>query len=240
MGKSADIIRKILCKKRIDEQSIPWITYEVSREDVVCFHLSTNPMLAFTSGDRQYFFRECPPKQKREVYINAQIARFFAYINNNDLKKINFVQELPIKISFNQEIINDFYAYIGTRQKDYRFIRKIGVVHQTLHSNGYSIWRENNIVSPALFNQVGLERLSAHLYDIAVYFIWYMRGVMAALDAQTAVFGLKRYYYNAVRTMATETVAKALEIEELITHSQWCRLIINGETRFGVPFYSTR
>ena len=110
MGKSADIIRKILCKKRIDEQSIPWITYEVSREDVVCFHLSTNPMLAFTSGDRQYFFRECPPKQKREVYINAQIARFFAYINNNDLKKINFVQELPIKISFNQEIINDFYA----------------------------------------------------------------------------------------------------------------------------------
>ena len=95
MGKSKDILRKILCRKRMDEQKIHWVTYEISREDVVCFHLSTNPLLAFTSGGRQYFFRECPPKKKREVYIKEQIDRFFTYINNNDLKKINFVQEPP-------------------------------------------------------------------------------------------------------------------------------------------------
>lgn len=234
MGKASDMIRKILCGKRIDESKIRWVTYEVGRQDVVCFHLSTNPLLAFETDGQQYFFRECPPKQPEDAYIKEQIRRFFVFLENNQLEKINFAQEVPIQIDFSESVVADFRVYIEKRQEDDSFIRKLTATYQTLQNNGYSIWSEDPSVWDALFDQIGLEQITKELYDIAVYFMWYMRGAMATLDGQRAVSGKKRYYYNAVRTMATEETARALGAEALITPSQWCRLIIDGQERYGI------
>lgn len=234
MGKATDLLRNLLCRKRINERKLSWVSYKVSRDQVVCFHLSTNPLLAFEADGKQYFFRECPPKQNRKTYIKEHIRRFFSYISNNQLEKINFAQTLPIRIDFEADTVAAFRSYIDVLQAKDDFIQKIGAVYETMQRNGYSIWAEDNTVSDGLFAQAGLEQLSQELYDIAVYFIWYMRGAMATLDTQKAVSGKSRYYYNAVRTVATEQVAKLLGLQELITPSLWCRLRIDGEERFGI------
>lgn len=234
MGKSTDILKKLLCAKKIKEDNICWQTVFISKQDVICFNLSTNPLLGFEKDGQLWFFRECPPKGSPEQYVQTGIARFFAYINNNQVEKLNFAQDLPIEITFDDETVADFLSYISTRKKDPAFLAKLSKAYVTLNKAGYSIWAENNTVPQALFDQIGLTDLREEWVPIARYFLWCMRATMACLDTQKAAKGKRRYYYNALRAFSTEIVAKHLGIESLVTQSTWCRLEIDDDVRFGV------
>lgn len=233
MGKLTEILRRTLSSGKIKEDAIVWQAVSVKKQDVICFNLSTNPLLGFKQEGQLYFFRECPSKQSRKQQIRVGIDRFFAYIHNDQVEKLNFAQELPIQISFDPETVAEFKSYIDEKQSG-AFLKKLSNAYNLLNGVGYSIWAEDNRVPDALFAQLGLTDLKDELVPIATYFLWCMRAVMASFETQIPVKGKSRYYYNGVRAMSTEIVAKLLQAEDLVTRSNWCRLDIEGDVRYGV------
>lgn len=234
MGTLINLLKKTLSSRKINEKMIAWQDTCISKQNVICFNLSTNPLLGFEKEGHLYFFRECPPKQNRNRYVAEGIDRFFNYIHNNQVEKLNFAQKLPIQIAFDNETVTAFQTYIATRKNKASFLKKLSGTYVLLNRAGYSIWAEEPTVPHALFQQVGLIDLPPKLEPIATYFIWYMRAMMACLDTQKTAKGKTRYYYNALRAISTEIVAKHLKAEALVTQSTWCRLDIDGDIRYGV------
>ena len=234
MGKLTDMLKKILCSKKIKEDHICWQTYAVSKENVICFNLSSNPLLGVAHQGQLYFFRECPPKMARTQYVQLGIHRFFAYLDHNQVEKLNFSQELPIEISFDGQTVEAFSAYMENRKEDSAFLLKLSGAYEILNRAGYSIWAEDNELPGTLFEQIGLADLPENLYGIGRYFAWCMRAMMACLDTQKAASGKERYYYNALRSFGTEILAEHLGAGTLVTRSVWCRLDIDGDVRYGV------
>ena len=232
--KAKAFLRNTLCGKRIEESSISWQEIRVSKENVVCFYLSSNPLLFINAEGKRYYFRECPERQDQEQYILKQIDRFFAYIHNNQIEQMGFTQKVPIRIQFEEETVAQFRCYLEKKLADAAFISKIGQIPETLQRSNYSIWNENQVQMEDLLESVGLQELDKSHKEIAVYFVWYMRVVLLTRTVQAPAYGKKRYYYNALRSVATSVLAKELGVANLVTPCSWCCLQIEEDVFYGI------
>lgn len=227
-------LRYLLTTKKVKDLDFEWKNITVPKKDVVFFVLSSNPVMSFFVDGKQYYFKECIPKETKKQFVQTRIELFFQFVDNNEYEKINFGEKAPIETSFRIQTIDAFRSYINALKDDKLFVRKMLTMHKTLSAMRYSIWADNNKLSSDAFSKLGLRDLPHELFNIAIYFVWYMRSMSNLIESERAVFGKRGYYYSAVRSIATYIVAQELGVEALVTQSTWCKLRIDDNVFWGV------
>lgn len=220
-----------LGRKRITEEKIPFEELKVSKSQIICFNLSSNAIWGIEKEDGLWFFRQCQPIVDAKTFWEQKIQDFFDYIHNNQIEKLNFAQELPIRIAFAEEDVCAFRAYLP---KDKKFLKAMLQMDRTLRAHNYSIWSRSGSLSAEELAQFGLLHLPESLADIATYFLWYMRGVADAYRNAALVRGEHLSFTNAVKSVSTQVVAAALELDDLVTTEKWCKLNVDGMIRYGI------
>ncbi|MBR5524170.1 MAG: hypothetical protein IKU51_02750 [Clostridia bacterium] len=233
MSKILHTASRLLSLKRIDESKLDTTILRVSKEDVSVFALSSNAILAISTDTGAYFFRECVPLNDNATYVQQRIDLFLRFSCNNDLTKINFRQESPIPIHFDDLTISCFCDYLSKKSKEKSFVKKMIAMHTLLDEMHYSIWSKDNVLSYEQFERIGLTDLPENLSDIARYFVWYMRGAARAKHDAKLVRSHSHGFYNATKSIATGIVARALGLEHLITIGRLCHLYVDEMDLFG-------
>lgn len=229
----------LLTYKRIDENRIDPITFELKDDDVSYFNLSSNSILSFCYNGMRYYFRECPCITDLKTYFEGRIIRFFEMVSSQRVNTDNFKQDLPIKIIFSSTVISRFQEYINNQQKERLFIRRLANIDLIAEKYKFSIWEKNSF-NCAFFENFGLHNLPYTLHDIAIYFLWYMRGVAGDYRIRKIVRGEEHSFFNAVKAIASKIIAEELGLTNLIVDAQLCILHIKDKKLLGVASPAAR
>ncbi len=232
-----NLIKSFILKftyKHIDESKLNVISIKLKEKDLSYFNLSSNSIISFYHNEKLYYFRECPKICSFNEYFNNSIDNFFKVINKNSVTKECFAQEIPIAIDFEEKTVFQFKKYIDNKKADKSFIKAMSAVDIVSKKCNFSIW-ENQKYDLSFLEKFGLFDLQKQLLDIAVYFLWYMRGISATYKTLKIACGKKYSYFSAVRSVSSRIIAEELHLEHMITDARWCRLELdNGDSVFGV------
>lgn len=232
-----NLIKSFILKftyKHIDESKLKVISIKLKEQDLSYFNLSSNSIISFYYNEKLYYFRECPKICSFNEYFNNAIDNFFKVINKNSVTKKCFSQEIPIAIDFDEKTVLQFKKYIDNKKADKSFIKAMSAVDIISKKYNFSIW-ENQKYDLCFLEKFGLFDLQKQLFDIAVYFLWYMRGVSAAYRTLKIACGKRYSCFSAVRSVSSRIIAEELHLEHMITDARWCRLELdNGDSVFGV------
>ena len=230
------VIRKMLYAltyKRVDEDGLNVRYLTVGLSDISCFKLSTNSILSFQLGGQTFFFRECPRIIPRKEFFCSAIDRFFEDLRYPGLASGFFGQELPIELSYPDEICDAFKKYIDAKKSSRHFLKKLASAKKLSDLYHFSIW-ENKKCTHDFLEKLELGDIPERLEKIAVYFAWCMRSASIAFETRLIARGQKYAFFSAVRMVSSYLVAEALGIPHMITETEWCILDIDGDRRFGV------
>lgn len=231
------LIRSIMyqtMRKYIDENKLNIRQMSIRKEDIFFFSLSSNPIISFCLNGKIYYFRECKKILPEKQYIENVIYEFFYFLDRLPIKMQSFQQEFPINLSFSNSAVLSFRGYIQHCIARPCFVKNMLRTDLISEKNGFSIWA-NQKYAKDFFEQYGLSALPETLWDIGIYFLWYMRSAAITYRTLRIVRGKKYSFFNAVKSIASRIVAEELDVESLITTAQWCRLEIEGrESIFGV------
>ena len=234
MGNLLRFCLSMLNYKRVSEIKTEPFLINVDKNNIVCFHLSSNPIIAVQREGQTLYFRECPVRGKKIDFIKKSIKRFFCYIHNTSFEKINFKQKPLIRLSFTEDEVEAFQRYVYERIGDKKFIRSLRRIDKGLARLRFSVWGEKNALRIEEADGLGLHALPEGLLDVAVYFVWYMRSVALTLKNQNVVFSKKYSLYNATKSISTCLIAETLGLKRLVTSARWCWLDIEGDRFFGL------
>lgn len=227
------LIFKFTCKC-VDESKLDIIDLKLKEEDLSYFNLSSNSIVSFYYHDKLYYFRECPKILGFKAYFIHSIDKFFNSINKNSITKKHFAQKIPIAIDFSDDIVLAFKQYIHNKKSDKKFIKAMSAVDIVSQKNHFSIW-DNQKYDLAFLEKFGLFDLPQSLIDIAVYFLWYMRGAANTYRTLNVARGKKYSFFSAVRAVSSRIIAEELKLDYMISKAEWCRIVLdNGRTVFGV------
>ena len=220
--------------KRVREAPLAVCEINRKRDEVSVFSLSTNTVLSFTHEGQLWYFRQCPPILPAEAYWENAIGSFFDSLDRLGIHKTHFLQEIPIRISFGDEEISAFRAYIQAKMDDSAFrkmLKQADVIAQNLR---FSIW-ENQTYKDDFFGTFGMAGLPENCRDLAVLFLWNMRAAAGNFRQMAIVRGSRYSFFGAVKAVASRIVAEELNLAQMITPAQWCRLRFeDGTDLFGV------
>lgn len=220
--------------KYVDESKLDVINIKLKKEDLSYFILSSNSIASFHYNEKLYYFRECPKICGFKEYFINSTDNFFKIINKNSVTKEQFVQRIPITIDFDTETILQFKKYIDDKKADKNFIRIMSAADIISQKCNFSIW-ENQKYDLIFLEKFGFYDIPQPLFDIAVYFLWYMRGVAVSYRTLKVAHGKSYSLFSAVRSVSSRIIAEELNFEHMITGARWCRLEFeNGDTVFGV------
>lgn len=222
-----------LTKKRIAEKKLDIIDLELSRNEVLYFNLSSNPIMSFKYKDKLCYFRECPSLQKRADYYRSAVDNFFETLGNLGISEEHFKQEIPIRLSFDIEETESFKDIINRKTSDKSFIKALYNADIITEKHGFSIWETPNC-DEKLLAKFLLSDIDKSLYDLAVYFIWYMRSAATRFKSMKIACGKKHSFFAAVRSISSRIVAEELGLSRMITDARLCRLRLGKESILGV------
>lgn len=224
----------LLTYKYIDEDTINAFHIQLHEKELSYFNLSTNLIISFEYNENVYYFRECEELCDFDEYFKKAINRFFKIINNTNIDRANFKQDIPIVINFSKEEIIHFYQYINDLYQNKAFIRILPKIDRIAYEIGFSIW-ENKEYDANFFSLFKLINLPSHCYNIAIYFLWYMKGVASRYRKLFIIRGKKRSYFFATKAIASSIFAKEIGLQDMITPSNFCFLELDdGTNLFGV------
>ncbi len=228
-----DIAYKLTAKK-IDESKLNFIRLKISRESIRFFNLSSNEIISFSYEGKLFYFRECIEIKDKRTYFLSAIDSFFTKLSYVGIESTHFKQQFPIRIYFNKQEIEYFKNYITQKISQNKFIKTISNTFQIAEKCGFSIWSEQQY-NREFFEQFGLDDIDMSYGDIAVYFLWYMRAFSSNYKFTKLVCGQLYSYFSAVKEIATNIVARALSLQDVVTHSSLCILELgDGKTMRGV------
>ncbi len=223
-----------LTAKRVDEDALEAVVVNLQEDDIAYFNLSTNPILSFHHEGKLYYFRECFLLEKQEAYLRAAVASFFHTIHRQGIAQEHFRQELPLRLHFSEDEVARFKDYIDAKMASGAFVKTLSRTDETAQRLGFSIW-ENSAYDASFFDSFALHDLDKTLYDIALFFLWYMRSSTLYFRMRKIARGKKHSCFNAVRAVSSRIVAEELGCEHLITNLRFCRLVLDsGRSLFGV------
>lgn len=220
-----------LTKKRIKEDDFERASVSVVKSAVSYFNLSTNSIIALEHNGKICFFRECHRVESKLDAMKSAVSKFLSSLGSNSLNKDFFLQDIPIRLDFSDEEISIFENYITNRMMDRIFLKRLANYDHISKKMNFSIWSKNEFTS-RFFDLYALTELPEAARDIAVYFIWCIRGAALNLRTQKIVRGEQYSFFGAVRAMASWIVAKHLGIAHMITKTCFCELDIAGS--FGM------
>lgn len=224
----------MLTYKRITEELIEPYEIRLKRGEISFFNLSTNGILSFARDGEILYFRECPELLTGDAYWEKAIRRFFESLDRLYISKEHFSQNIPIRLEFREEEISSFQEYIRDRWRDRPFRKALSSADRTAQKYGFSIWEEQTY-DCAFFERFALYNLPHNCWDIAAYFLWYIRSICSNYRLGNIVRGEQHSFFSASKAYATQIVAEELGLAHLITQSQWCRVVVeDGETYFGL------
>ena len=233
------ILRKLcnqLSRKRIDEKKLDIKRISLRLEDISYFNLSSNTVSSFTYEGKLFYFRECSPRLRFHEYFTTAVDRFFFILNRIWIHPEHFKQKIPIVIHFDDSVIWMFREYLNRLSRKSDFIRTLSHTNEISRKLRFSIWDDQSQTYTAdFFCAFGLADLPRECYDIAIYFIWYMRGVAAAYRMAKLVRSRTHSYFSAVRSIASGIVANAIGLGHMIPETRLCRLEFkDGDSMLGV------
>ncbi len=220
-------------RHRVDEGAMSFTSIAKSIEDISCFALSSSPVLYFRHEGKELFFRECPGLYKGNRFVLPAVERFFLLLGPMQKGFPFFAQPIPIRLKFDREETESFKAYIKERCKATVFIKRLAGADKTAVEKGFFIWGGQSY-DAAFFTAFGMEQLPDACRDIAVLFLWYMRGVATAQRSAMAVRSKGTSYFSAVKSIATGIVAIELGLGSTVTEAKPAFLSIDGTTLKGV------
>lgn len=222
-----------LTRKRICEESFDVKEIRLSHSELSFFCLSTNQIISFQHDGKRWFFRECPKIQPTCTYIKEAYFNFFKYIDRMEIDKQIFLQEIPIRTSFDKHEIKLFKDCIDEKMNTERFQKLLSNADRIYDKIHFSIW-DNNIAADALFETFELQDIPKDCKDIAIYFLWNMRAVAKRYRMLFICRGKDFSFFYASRAVASQIVANELGFDSLITPVEWCRIVIDdGNVLFG-------
>ena len=224
----------LLTKKKIDESKLSVIEISANSDDLRYFNLSSNSIISLDYNGETYYFRECPKLCGVFDYVRNSTDSFFLSLNKKTISKEHFAQKLPIQITFENEIVVDFKKYVDKKLNCKNAFKILSSVDKISESIGFSIW-ENTDFTAEFFTSFGFSDISESLKDIAVYYLWYLRGAMYNFRTMKYIKGKTHSFFNASKAMASRAVAEVMGVESLITDTSWCRIILeDNRVLFGV------
>ena len=230
------LFRNALSRKRIDEDALDIGTLSLRADELSWFYLSTNAICSFVHEGKRFYFRECPPiREPREYFLDA-VDRFFSMAERSWIDPAHFGQEIPIAIHFDEEVVSAFRGYLERSCKDGSLIKRLSRADELSQAMNFSIWDgQTHEYTEDFFRAFGLEALPLECREIAVCFLWYMRGIAAAYKTQSLVRSRTHSWFSAVRSVATKIVADAVGLGHMIPKTRLCRLELeDGSAMLGV------
>lgn len=230
------LFRNCLSYKRIDEKSLNIRTISVRAVELSYFNLSTNVVTSFEREGRTFYFRECPPILPFRAHFIHAIDRFFAMLNGSAIDPSRFKQKIPIDVRFDDGVVIAFREYLDRSCEDPHFIKRLSCADMISQKMNFSIWDEQKKpCTDEFFRTFGMEDLPPSCDGIAVYFLWYMRGVASLYRIRNVVRGREFSWFSAVRSVATKLVADAVGLGHMIPQARPCRLVLeDGSVMLGV------
>ena len=220
-------------RKRIDESKLNIETIEISAQKVSCFQLSSNLVLSFEHEGELVYFRECLPVLNRADHFRRETEKFFKTLPRLHIHEAHFKQKIPIPVVFSRETVAAFRGYIDQKEKP-EFWEKLGNADMICAEQNFSIWTPREY-DKAFFKAFGLTDLPKCCYEIAVYYLWCMRGACYSFKTLSLVRGKQYSYFSAVRAIASCLAADALGLGYLLTCAKLCRLVFeDGTSVLGV------
>ena len=220
--------------KRVDEEALTIQQIRMDEKDVSYFNLSTNPILSFVYDGKLYYFRECFALKRKKDYFADAVTRFFQTIHQFGIPDVHFKQSLPIRVSFSDEEVQRFQQWIECRLPNRAFFKALSSISLAVEREVFSIW-DDPTVNADFFKCLGFEDLDEDLYEIAVYFVWYMRSVALNYQSGRIVKGKKHSFFNAVKAVSSCIVAEELGYGNMITAARFCQIeFTGGGSLFGV------
>lgn len=223
-----------LTRKRVEESTLAVCEIRKKRDELSVFSLSTNTIVSFEYDGEIHYFRECPGLLSPDGFWRETIRRFFDSLDHLGISRDHFAQEIPVRICFDEGEKQSFRAYIESRADDPEFLNMLKNADKTSKRMGFSIW-EHQRYDSSFFEAFSLAELPENCRDIAVYFLWNMRGAAGSYRLLKLARGKHHCVFAAVRAAASRIVAEELGIAHLITPAVWCRLIIDdADARLGI------
>ncbi len=220
--------------KKIDGTEIAWRNLSISHADMVYFYLSTNPIIYIERGTEHYYFRECMKVLPKKEYVLQGVERFFLFINDNDYKRMGFVQKLPIQTNFAASLIESFKKYISGLCSQEHFINSMLNVDKAMKRMNYSIWSDAEKISADSIQKLGLTDFEEKYLDITICFLWQMRSYAGMRRNMYYVRDNEHSYFAAVRMMATKVIAEEMQLQDVVVCPQWCHLKVDDIELYGV------
>ncbi len=222
-----------LTKKRVNEKKLIITEIKINSSELSYFNLSSNSIISFKKDDELFYFRECPVITRRKVFFTKAIDRFFDTINNLGISREHFSQELPINIDFSSEVVESFKDYVQKKLKTTSLLMVASQIDVLSEQYNFSIWTKQTYTKK-FFREFGLSDLPDNLYDIGIYFLWYLRSYAYTYRTLRLVRGRHHSFFSAVKSVATSVVAEEMNLSHLVTKAVWCRLITDKGELFGV------
>ena len=167
----------------------------------------------------------------RRAYFDRAVDAFFDSLHRLHIHWEHFKQEIPIVTDFSEATAEEFHRYL---RRLGRFPGGLSRADRIAGKLGFSIW-ENQSYGRDFFEAFGLTDLPEGLWDIAIYFIWYFRGVAAGYRTLRVVRGKRYSYFAGVKAVAGKLLAEELGLGHLLTAAEFCRLEFeDGQVLFGV------
>ncbi len=224
----------IITKKRIDESKLDVLDINANSYDLRYFNLSSNSIFSLDYNDDTYYFRECPKICKLSEYLSVVIDNFFFSLNKKNISKEHFSQKLPIRITFDDNEIVEFRNYLAQKSTCKEYFKLLTSADKISETIGFSIW-ENTDFSDGFFKSFGFSDIPDYLKDIAVYFLWVLRGAMYNFRTMKYIRGKKYSFFSASKAIASKILADELMVGSLITETLWCRITLeDNRILFGV------
>lgn len=221
-------------RKRVDESKLRIRQIEIPEKDVSYFNLSSNLIISFCHRGKQYYFRECPRVLKADAFFERETERFFKTLNRLHISEAHFKQQALIPLDFSPEAVSGFREYISRKRANPRFLKALADADKISRKTNFSIWEDRDYDGD-FFAAWGLADLPVCCRNIAVYFLWCMRGASQAYRTLSVVRGETYSYFSALKSVASRIVADALGLGALITFSEFCCVKLdNGESMFGL------
>lgn len=237
------MLKKILSKyknkffllgyKKLDVEKEIEMTIKKSKSEISFFSLSSNTIKIFDHCGEIVFFRECRKHEPLKVYLQKKIEDFY-YVAEQGSEKVNFLQNIPIEIKYSHDEVNLFREYIERCSVDNAFFEKLRRLNFFLKECNFNIWNGNKIVPPKVLDSLGFLELPKEMAEIFAYFITFVKSAIENYNFHSFVKYGQYETFAASRSLATYQLAKFLGLERLITPAKFVKLVVDGNSFFGV------
>jgi len=208
-------------------------TIDISSKEVGYFSLSANMIKTIKLDGKIYYYRTCRQHLEFPSYLDKALEDFYI-IAQCGIDTDNFKENISIETQFSKEYIDLFRVYIDKLRKDEQFYRMIINTPAELKKMHFSLWHDNYNLSDKTMEAVGLVNYPQQMRPILPLFIVYISGLIINYKKNSFVRYGNYECFNALRTVASSLIAKALNKDCIYTNAELVRLLIDGKEEYGV------